>query len=384
MRKKDFIELPEVIEVLGTNYVLSSEEQDKLTSLIELLGCNIRGANAKSVAHFIKYNLDDWYGRIRSLKKLGFTIREERYILLMGFEAGSEYWASISQKKKQSQTENSYVAKHGTVRGKEIWEEMNRKRSISTFNKDYWINQGFSEDDAIKQVSLVSKKGSTKGNAVQKQQREEDYESWAKKMPTTIHYWIEQGFSAEEACIKLKEYQTTFSKEVCISKYGEVEGLKRWEARQVKWLGSISDVNMRTNFGSASKASLKYFKPLMQILDNHSIEYHIGIENNSEYSLYGNNRMNLYDFVIPSLKLCIEYNGEKFHPNPIWQTENLDRWNTWKQLYTDKTAAEIFVFDQMKINLMKDNGFEVYEIWSGLDYKKQLGKMVEVINEKLK
>ena len=40
---------------------------------------------------------------------------------------------------------------------------------------------------------------------------------------------------------KLKERQQTFTLEHCIKKYGEEEGKKRFEARQVKWQKSLKE-----------------------------------------------------------------------------------------------------------------------------------------------
>lgn len=56
-----------------------------------------------------------------------------------------------------------------------------------------------------------------------------------------IDYYTSRGMNQEEAEKALKERQTTFSKEICIEKYGEVEGTKRWLERQFKWFNSLSN-----------------------------------------------------------------------------------------------------------------------------------------------
>jgi hypothetical protein len=43
--------------------------------------------------------------------------------------------------------------------------------------------------------------------------------------------------------LKLKERQATFSLKKCISKYGEIEGLKIFEDRQKKWQKTLNDNN---------------------------------------------------------------------------------------------------------------------------------------------
>lgn len=58
---------------------------------------------------------------------------------------------------------------------------------------------------------------------------------------TTLAYWLNQGFDENEAAQKLSERQTTFSKEICIDKYGEKEGTKVWKERQIKWQKTLDD-----------------------------------------------------------------------------------------------------------------------------------------------
>ena len=60
-----------------------------------------------------------------------------------------------------------------------------------------------------------------------------------------IEFWLAKGFTKNEAEQELKKRQQTFSIETCIAKYGEKEGLIRWQERQDKWqhtLNSKSDV----------------------------------------------------------------------------------------------------------------------------------------------
>jgi len=54
-------------------------------------------------------------------------------------------------------------------------------------------------------------------------------------------YYTSRGYSEEEAIKMVSLRQTTFSKEICIEKYGEEEGIKRWTERQLKWFNSLSN-----------------------------------------------------------------------------------------------------------------------------------------------
>jgi len=60
-----------------------------------------------------------------------------------------------------------------------------------------------------------------------------------KRGSNTKEYWMNKGFSGEEAIIKVKERQSTFSLEKCILKYGEEEGTKVFQKRQDKWQNTL-------------------------------------------------------------------------------------------------------------------------------------------------
>jgi len=60
---------------------------------------------------------------------------------------------------------------------------------------------------------------------------------------TRIEYYLNKGMTEEEAAIALTERQTTFSLEICIEKYGEEEGLKRWQERQNTWHSNFKKSN---------------------------------------------------------------------------------------------------------------------------------------------
>lgn len=54
-------------------------------------------------------------------------------------------------------------------------------------------------------------------------------------MNTNILYYLESGMEAQEAQAALSARQHTFSLSKCQKKHGEVEGLRIWKCRQVKW-----------------------------------------------------------------------------------------------------------------------------------------------------
>lgn len=63
--------------------------------------------------------------------------------------------------------------------------------------------------------------------------------SVAKPRSNNIEWWINKGYSEEEATRLLSERQSTFSKESCIEKYGFIEGIAKWQERQDKWQNTL-------------------------------------------------------------------------------------------------------------------------------------------------
>ncbi len=83
--------------------------------------------------------------------------------------------------------------------------------------------------------------------------RKENPELYSDVSPTQLGYWIKKGLSEDEAKVALKERQSTFTLEKQIAKYGLEEGTRRFNERQEKWQNTlklkpqeeIDDINIR-------------------------------------------------------------------------------------------------------------------------------------------
>jgi hypothetical protein len=69
-----------------------------------------------------------------------------------------------------------------------------------------------------------------------------------------------------------------------------------------------------------------------------------------------------YDLFVKSLKLIVEYNGERWHPNRSVMTEQ--EWKNWKSPFSRKSADEIEREDVHKRWLAINRGFICFTIWS--------------------
>lgn len=188
---------------------------------------------------FVK--LDDYYS-----KNNKYANSEELFCILYGEKLGKEKWA---KKKSKIQGENNPWFNHG---GK-----------LSPFKKG---SVNYSEE------------------SIKKASKNRSYN-------TTIDYYINKGYSKEEAILKLKERQTTFSLKKCIEKYGKNKGLEVWRKRQEKWQNTlksksqeeIDDINKRKSSGIGQyldrsiKGSLYY----IYFYTDHSEFWKIGITSKS-------------------------------------------------------------------------------------------------------
>lgn len=160
---------------------------------------------------------------------------------------------------------------------------------------EYWVKRGYSNEEALKKVSEIQSSSARKNKGIKKSSEHKEkigkfikylntinywvekygddlgkikYEEYKKnqiknaslgykkrleKNPNTfidssirrIEYWINQGYSEEEAKLMVSKKQSR-GLDFYVKKYGEDEGLKKWKIRNEKWYNSFyrSDNNL--------------------------------------------------------------------------------------------------------------------------------------------
>ncbi len=188
---------------------------------------------------------------------------------------------------------------------------------------------------------------------------------------TNLEYWLLKGFDEEDAKLKLKERQTTFTLDKCIEKYGEDRGIQVYTDRQKRWQTSLlENRNLKCGY---SQVSQELFLSISKFYDNTSRFSNVYFAvKNKEYFISTSESFFVYDFVDIEYKRIIEYNGDKYHANPDKYNES-DCPNPFRK---DKTAKEIWKKDQKKNQVAESVGFEVLVIWDS-EYKKSKSKVLE-------
>lgn len=213
---------------------------------------------------------------------------------------------------------------------------------LSPFSKDFIGYKDLTDEEKSKKI--LSALGADKDD----------------RTTTQLKYWInKKGYTEEEAKLKIKNRQTTFSKDKCIEKYGMDVGIKIFEERQVKWqttlkskpLDEINSINSRKIFRKGPKSTLE-FEFLKSIYNDKSCYNKTIIINDNTHAIV--------DLCVKNK--IIEFYGDYWHCNPkIYKDEY---WHAYKKQF----AKDIQLADNIRINQLKQLGYCVKIVWES-DYK---------------
>jgi very-short-patch-repair endonuclease len=143
--------------------------------------------------------------------------------------------------------------------------------------------------------------------------------------------------------------------------------IKKWESGKLEKTRELMSEKMKETRRLGKIKSVVVSKKEKEIL---SIIKNLGIQ------VIGSHRIEtkICDIYIPSLNLIIEYNGDYWHCNPKKYDSNY--FNKKKNKY----AWEIWEYDKNKLELIKNNGYNLEVIWER-DFKND-NKIINHIIEK--
>ena len=283
-----------------------------------------------------------------------------------------EYWtkkgfSEEEAKKKISEKQREYAKKHTksiaptkqqmiTKVGEENANKFYRERSHLCI--EYWLKRGYTEEYGKNKIAEIQRKN----NLLVKNHISDK----------TISFWVNKGYTEEDAKKIISELQRTFTKEKCIEKYGEIEGLKRWEERQNKWQKTLHESqNLHVGF---SKISQELFNAIDKQLGKN--DYTFYGSKNHEYCIREDSVNYIYDFTDLEHNKIIEFQGDIYHGNPELFTEN-ERPNPYRK---DKSCKDLWEFDKKKGEIAVEHGFKILHIWEK-DYREN---KEQIINKSLK
>lgn len=208
---------------------------------------------------------DEAKANIKAKKKETFgshtTCRSTVYWELQGL---SKSEAAERVKEIQTRDLNYFLKKYGD-NGKLIFEEIQKKKGISN-SKEAMLQKGLTEPeiklmrDNLSLESIMTKCDVTKEEAEQiRSSRLENHCScWG------LDYWIDKGFTEEDARLKISQLQRR-DLEYFVQKYGEEQGKERYN--------SFIKLSTGHSVGKfASKESIKFFSSLVDWCEQNAIE----------------------------------------------------------------------------------------------------------------
>ena len=193
--------------------------------------------------------------------------------------------------------------------------------------------------------------------------------------PNKKQYWLNKGYSEDEAILKVMAHQSTFSLEKCIQRHGEERGKVVWQERQTKWQNTLlmkseeelERINAAKNTGTASKISQQLFTEI-------DLEGARWAHKNGELRI----KLNTGKIVSPDFilkKKIIEFYGDKWHANPDFHREE-DLIVLGSKVENALTAGDIWGSDKFRIDSMIELGYEVLIIWEH-DFRKRKQEVLE-------
>ncbi len=196
----------------------------------------------------------------------------------------------------------------------------------------------------------------------------------------SVEYWKNKEFTEEEAKEKVREIQSTNNIQTYIKKYGEQEGIQKWIERNKKWGEQMQKKKMEIgHVGSAqSKSANELFSKVIDKLNEENIIFKKIYYGEKEFAKWDkeNKRVYFYDFVIPEISLCVEYNGIHFHPK--------EGDVNWKGLFSGISYEEKLKYDKQKIKTIEDCGFKTLIVWEDEDVKTCVDKIVDMCKDLIK
>lgn len=278
------------------------------------------------------------------------------------FHTITKGYSKMCRKCSYGVTKEKCILRHGEIKGKKVWEDYCKKQSLTNsfeYKKEKygWTKEQFNEYN--------SSRSQTKENMIFRYGEQDGLKKWNEYCETQKYagsskeYFIDK-YGEQDGLKKWKEVNSkkTHTLESYIKKYGEDEGFTKYEKY-------CKDKRV----GFYSKSSMKLFKNIDETIEG---KFYYGL---NEYGIMNNNGTYFkYDFVSHELKKIIEFNGVCFHPKSIDDTE-------WKNPYDSSiTVEQAYKKDQEKKTLAVNKGFEVLYVWEDYYNKNEENVLNECIN----
>lgn len=224
------------------------------------------------------------------------------YIEKYGIEKGNKKWND--RKKSCAVSEKIMIKKYGKMEGLKRWNLIIKKKKFSNSKEGLIKNHGKEKAEKI-----CKSLGFNKENFIEKYGIEKwNITSFNRGKSVRREYYLEDAQTNYDlADWLLKQRQTTFSKDICIEKYGEKEGIKVWQKRQNKWQNNLKSKPQEeiNRINRAKTTNMKYYS-----ISSYEREIKEILNCKSQIEIDD------YKFDLGINDKIIEFNGDYWHCNP--------------------------------------------------------------------
>lgn len=352
------------LEQRAMNFLISLNVSDnkQFFDMITTADTKWNGKAREYIKRWVEYDavFDDYSATMKRSLELGTGFSEEKIICMYGEKYGP---LKIKERLKKCNTSSleSKIRRYGKEKGTELYNKM-VKRQAYTNSKEY---HGMTDEEfklynssrAVTLDNMIKRYGKEKGT--------DKFNNYCERQAYTNskEYYIEKygpdGDRLWEENNKLKSQ----SLDNFIRKYGP-DGEKKYKEY----------IQKRPDF--ASKMANDFF----DIIDK-SVDYKSYYDRKSKEFCVWNAELKsptFFDYVIPELGICIEFNGDVFHGNPSKYSAK-DCPNPYDKSIT---AEEIWENDRIKQQGIKDRGYDVYIVWESeylADKDKEIKRISSII-----
>lgn len=294
--------------------------------------------NKETVKGVIKHNnfqdAHDVYLKLIGSKKWGKGVHKDKLVYLYGDDEGNRRWNAYRDKQSYSNTYEYKKNVHGMTQ--EEYKAYNKSRAITKEN-------------------LIARHGHDKGSA--------KWENYVKR----------QAYTNSAEYLGVERYESINKKKMhnihtFTDRYGD-DGER-------KYIEYLERQSLRPFF---SKKSQKLFDVLVEtsgLFDGCDVYY---ATKNKEFVIYSkeNDRPYFYDFVCPSMNLCIEFHGDHYHGNPkIYCPDDYLKGRGVNKM----TAKEKWACDDIKNEAIIKRGYDLIIVWES-DFDENENEVVGRIKE---
>lgn len=245
---------------------------------------------------------------------------------------------------------------------KQSYKVKKRKLNWGHFFIDYWVEKGYSLEEAENIVK--QRKNKAKENSYKVIKSRNDV------LPTQLGYWIKKGYSEQDAKIKLAERQCTNSVKSIMKRNNctRDEALKIRESITDKWQTALNS--------KSDEEKQEINRKKIHIQDHYMIskdetDLSVILKCNTQLIIPRDDNNTHYVYDMYKGKKIIEYNGDYWHCNP--EKYKSDDYNE----SVGMLAEDIWIKDEAKIKFAESKGYEVLIVWES-DYK---SNKEEIINQ---